>query len=226
MATSCRFVAEVWLKKTMKNWWHLKTNDYTGHALPNGRGKYKRWTVINRQELKMTCILLWKNVSVGWHCPAVDWRGGDGYSNRSQAACQAVNIDSAVVFVGGATWLDNRVTEQHASRHAVAFSLSIWATQGTCWYYIVLTQPQESVKCRWIKWLGCIELARVMGLYLSAGPSCACAAHSLRQSRNHTQREKKKKKSERDSRAEGGEQRCAAWGGLWFYLHLQPSSHK
>lgn len=24
--------------------------------------------------------------------------GGGGYSNRSQAACQAVNIDSAVVF--------------------------------------------------------------------------------------------------------------------------------
>lgn len=40
-----------------------------------------------------------KNVSVGWHCPAVDWQGRAMATQTDQAACQAVNIDSAVVLL-------------------------------------------------------------------------------------------------------------------------------
>jgi len=58
----------------------------------------------------------------------------------SQAACQAVNIDSAVVLLC-VTRLDNRVTEQHASCHAIGFSL-FEAEQAPA-DIILATHPQQ-----------------------------------------------------------------------------------
>lgn len=66
-------------------------------------------------ELKMTCILFLQMLVLDDIVLLWTGEGGGGYSNRSQAACQAVNIDSAVVFFVGVRhgW----ITELPSSMH-------------------------------------------------------------------------------------------------------------
>lgn len=58
----------------------------------------------------------------------------------------------------------------------------------------------------------------------AAGASPAHVRHILpaKAEESHREEEKSEREIAERDRAEGG----AAWGGLWFYLHLQPSSHK
>lgn len=138
------------------------------------------------------------------------------------------SILTQLLFCWCATWLDNWVTEQHASCRAIAFSL--FEPYRAPADITLLTQPQRvwnagsvSESNGLVYWVGSCN---GLGLYLSR-QSWACAAHSSSQSSGIKERERRNQRETagRD-RAEGGEQSGAAWGGLWFYLHLQPSSHK
>lgn len=114
-----------------------------------------------------------------------------------------------------ATWLDNWVTEQHASLPCHCFP-STWAIQYEAPADVtLLTQPQQVWKAGSVSesndlvyWVSsCCGL----GLHLS----CACAAHTKPAKAQESQR-KRRGRSQRAERQSwgGGRQSGAAWGGL------------
>lgn len=109
--------------------------------------------------------------------------------------------------------------------------ISIWATNSICWCYI-FNAAAASVECR-AQGRESDSSAQcgsgVFFLVKAARQSCECAPHASSQSSGITQREKKSKREkerEREAEREGEDSQELHGEGRWFYLHLQPSSHK
>lgn len=140
------------------------------------------------------------------------WSGmGGWYSNTSQAACQAVNIDSAVVLLvcDMAEWWNNWA----ACIYIVDFSLFVPHRRGgPC--------RKECSTCAVIRsysfvcWIGlCYELCIHQG---SRAVLRMCSTLFQPKLKNHTEKREREREREKDD---------GSWG--WsFYLHLQPLSHK
>lgn len=166
---------------------------------------------------------------------------GDGYSNRS-GSLSSSQYWLSCCFCWCAIWLNNRVTEQRADCHAVAFFLFVFFFLFPSAGAKLYGRPAEvtaAAKCAMrieladqtappYIGLSCVKGSALVG---AAEQSCACAAHCSSQSSRITQRrgEKRERDSTGGDETEGGRaerEDRAAGEVLWFYLHLQPSSHK
>lgn len=82
----------------------------------------------------MFCVKKKKTVRVGWHCPAADWQRRAMATQTDQAACQAVNIDSAVVFVGVRHgWITELLSSMRTAMPLLSFCLFNFFSFSLCW---------------------------------------------------------------------------------------------
>lgn len=152
-------------------------------------------------------------------------REGDGYSNRS-GSLSSSQYWLSCCFVGVR---HGRITELLSSRRAAMPSLFLYLNHiGD----LLKLQPQQVCNADSVSgsnssvyWVG-----SCYGVSIRQGSWAAlrmCSTLFQPKPKNHTERrETRERETEERDRAEGGGQSGAAWRGSWFYLHLQPSSHK
>lgn len=180
----------------------------------------------------MTCNLFFKKMLVLDDIVLMSTSEGVMATQTDHRQPVKQSILTQLLFCWCATWLDNWVTEQHASCHAIAFSL--FEPYRAPADITLLTQPQRvwnagsvSESIGLVYW---VSSCYGLGLYLSrqlGSPAHVQHIPPAEAQESHREKRNQREIAERErDRAEGENSRELRGGGLWFYLHLQPSSHK